>query len=64
LKQGNLKDSEVGFGFQPTWFAPTGLPFIPIDHLLTSRNVCVLERKIGPAIGSDHLPVFARIGVQ
>lgn len=63
LKDSNLKDSEIGFGFQPTWFAPTGLPFIPIDHLLASKNLCIVERQTGPAIGSDHLPVYVRLGL-
>ncbi len=63
LRKANLKDSEVGFGFQPTWCAVGGLPFIPIDHLLTSKNIVIVERQTGPVIGSDHLPVFVRLGL-
>lgn len=42
-----------------TW--PTVLPAlfrIPIDHLLVSAKISVMKRDIGPALGSDHLPVL------
>ncbi len=54
-----LRDSRDGFGLQPTW--PTSLPKflqIPIDHALVGEKVRVLDREIGPSIGSDHLPVL------
>lgn len=60
--QSGLKDSERGFGPQATWptfalrpFLPA-LPLIPIDHCLTSESVVTLKRRVGPYIGSDHLP--------
>jgi endonuclease/exonuclease/phosphatase (EEP) superfamily protein YafD len=66
-----LRDSEQGFGPQPTWPARKGRlvanvsipPFVPIDHVLVSNSIAVLERKVGPAINSDHLPVYARLAV-
>jgi endonuclease/exonuclease/phosphatase (EEP) superfamily protein YafD len=56
-----LKDSRVGFGWQPTW--PTGSMSlrIPIDHVLVEPDLVVLERQVGPDIGSDHLPVRVRL---
>ena len=44
-------------GLQPTW--PSLLPVIPIDHVLTSEAWEVVESGVGPAMGSDHRPVFA-----
>ena len=58
LKESDLKDSAMGFGFQPTW--PTNLPVfqIPIDHCLISTGISVINRRTGPKIGSDHYPVI------
>lgn len=69
LQSSALRDSERGYGPQPSWPARNGRvfpnipipPLIPIDHILTSKDLFVLERKAGPAIGSDHLPVFVRM---
>ena len=60
LKQGNLKDSERGFGVQCTWPAYV-LPVIAIDHVLISDDLRCVERTVGPRIGSDHLPVYVKI---
>lgn len=59
LKEGNLTDSEQGFGPQPSW--PCPLPFIPIDHVLTSSDLRCAEREVCDDVGSDHRPVFARL---
>jgi endonuclease/exonuclease/phosphatase (EEP) superfamily protein YafD len=69
--QNGLVDSERNFCLQPSWPARTGRvldnvpipPLIPIDHVLVSPDVCVLERRAGPAIESDHLPVFTRLAL-
>lgn len=53
-----LVDSSRGFGYQPTW--PVDRPWlrVPIDHCLASPGWRVTRRRVGPAIGSDHLPVI------
>lgn len=64
-----LIDSEQGFGPQPSWPARHGRvakhlpipPFVPIDHILVSKEFSVTSRQAGPPIGSDHLPVFVRL---
>jgi endonuclease/exonuclease/phosphatase (EEP) superfamily protein YafD len=58
LQNSGLRESRIGFGLQPTW--PTTNPFlyIPIDHILVSKEICVQARKTGPRVGSDHLPVL------
>lgn len=64
LEKSKLKDSRLGFGIQPTW--PVGLSFfsIPLDHVLLSNDLHVLERTTGEDIGSDHLPVNITIGTS
>lgn len=56
-----LRDSRRGFGAQASW--PTGFFAlrIPIDHVLTTPGVAVLERRIGPDLGSDHHPVVVTL---
>jgi endonuclease/exonuclease/phosphatase (EEP) superfamily protein YafD len=64
LKAQRLRDSAEGFGIQGTW--PTRLPFfmrIPLDHILISPEIQILERRVLQDIGSDHLPIFVRFGI-
>lgn len=52
-----LCDSRAGFGIQASFPADMAVMRIPIDHLLASCAVGVRARRIGPQVGSDHLPV-------
>lgn len=61
LAASGLRDSALGRGVQPSWNAHRPVPRIPIDHVLVSPEIRVLDRRIGPAVGSDHLPVEARL---
>jgi endonuclease/exonuclease/phosphatase (EEP) superfamily protein YafD len=59
LDVSNLRDSRRGFGVEPSWPSlPLALLRIPIDHCLVSEEISVLERWIGPAVGSDHRGVL------
>ena len=58
-----LRDSQRGFGVQPSWPADIPLLRVPIDHVLVSPGIAVLNRRLGPDIGSDHLPVIADLQV-
>ncbi|MBP7860063.1 endonuclease/exonuclease/phosphatase family protein [bacterium] len=69
LNNTNLKDTQDGFITIPTWPARKGkiikdiaIPaFVAIDNIFVSKDFEVLERKVGPALGSDHMPVFAKL---
>lgn len=63
IRKMNLIDSRQGFGLQTTW--PAMMPFlaITIDHCLVSPNMMVIDRKIGPDVGSDHYPLYIEIGL-
>ena len=46
----------------PSWPAwPLALPQLALDHILVSGELAVAAAGTGPAVGSDHLPVWAQI---
>lgn len=53
-----LCDSRAGFGYQGSYPADSAITRIPIDHVLRSCDIGVRARRIGPDVGSDHLPVI------
>lgn len=48
--------------WQPTWtaYVPHWMG-IPIDHVLAATDCRVVDRRVGPDIGSDHRPVVATV---
>lgn len=53
-----VRDGQEGFGLGGSWPSPFGRWFgIPIDQTLVSSGVRVVNRIVGPNLGSDHLPV-------
>jgi endonuclease/exonuclease/phosphatase (EEP) superfamily protein YafD len=61
-----LRDSRKGFGIQPSWptykrMAPLR---IPIDHCLVSDEIIVIDRRVGPDVGSDHFPVVVEFEIH
>lgn len=58
-----LCDSRAGFGAHTTFPADSTILRIPIDHVLVSCAIGVRDRRIGPAVGSDHLPVIVDLVV-
>ena len=63
MEQNGLRDSALGYGVHPTWFSrwlPLG---IPIDQILHSDGITVLDRRVGPDVGSDHFAVTADIAL-
>lgn len=54
----DLSNSALGFGLDLSYPAD-GNPLVrvPIDHLLFSDGLAVVDRRLGPAMGSDHFPL-------
>jgi endonuclease/exonuclease/phosphatase (EEP) superfamily protein YafD len=64
IRESGLRDSRAGFGVQATW--PSFFPLLgtPIDHVLISPDLAVIDRSVGPDIGSDHFPVVAAVAFR
>lgn len=59
LDLGELHNSQVGFGLQPTFSSRSNLLLrVPIDHLVHSGDLEVTDRQLGPYLGSDHFPIL------
>lgn len=58
----DLLNSQLGFGVQPSW--PAGYPLfgIPIDHLVHSGELTIVDRHLGESLGSDHFALFVTLG--
>lgn len=55
-----MKDSQDGHGLQLSWPTQKRFPhfcILSIDHCFVRGNIEVLDRRIGPFIGSDHYPL-------
>lgn len=59
VTKGDLENSQRGFGLQPSFPTTSNtLLRVPIDHLLHSPALKVRDRRLGPALGSDHYPLI------
>jgi endonuclease/exonuclease/phosphatase (EEP) superfamily protein YafD len=64
LELGELRNSQVGFGLQPTFSSHSNLLFrVPIDHLAHSEALEVTDRQLGPPLGSDHFPLLVDLQI-
>jgi len=64
LESSGLRDSSRGRCLQPTWPTYNPLLWIPIDHCLHSDRLEVLDRRIGPHVGSDHYPLIVDLALK
>ncbi|MEZ0260090.1 MAG: endonuclease/exonuclease/phosphatase family protein [Alphaproteobacteria bacterium] len=62
----DLTNSRNGKGLMPTWHTafPGALFRIPIDHVLVSKKLAAVTHRLGPEIGSDHLPSIVEIAFK
>ena len=59
VSEGGLRNSQIGFGLQPTFPATSVVLLrVPIDHLLHSEELRVRDRRLGAALGSDHFSLI------
>lgn len=63
-KNTTLTDSRIGFGIQNSWNAKNILFSIAIDHCFITNDFNVINRKIGPYIGSDHYPISVTLNFK
>ncbi len=64
LDGGGLNNSQRGYGLELTF--PSGsspLVQVPIDHVLHAGGFAVTDRRLGPSLGSDHLPVVVDLAL-
>ena len=55
LKDAKLQDTRVYRGYFATWPCGLGIFGIPIDHILVSSGIRVIDRECGfPTVDSDH----------
>jgi endonuclease/exonuclease/phosphatase (EEP) superfamily protein YafD len=61
LREGGLQDTSAGRGIFASW--PSALPFlrIPLDHCLVSPGFAVCDKRVGPRVGGDHLPIVVTL---
>jgi len=64
IQKTHLRDSQLGFGLQPSFPSFNAFIRIPIDHCFVSKNIVVKDRHIAPDLGSDHLPVVFRLALK
>ncbi len=62
LKNGNLQDTRLGYGIQPSWHYPDNMDLFlmrfPVDHILINSDVATMSRHVGEACGLAHRPII------
>jgi endonuclease/exonuclease/phosphatase (EEP) superfamily protein YafD len=64
IANADLHNSQSGYGLELTF--PSGsspLVQVPIDHVLYSDGFRVVDRRLGPALGSDHYSVVVDLAL-
>ncbi|MEE2939862.1 MAG: endonuclease/exonuclease/phosphatase family protein [Planctomycetota bacterium] len=62
LARTSLRPASLGAGLRGSW--PAALRFtggILIDHVLVDERLAVLDHRVGPPVGSDHLGVVVEV---
>lgn len=64
LADGRLRNTSEGRGLFASW--PDWMPLarIPLDHCLVTEPIRVVDKRLGPEVGSDHLPVIVWIRIN
>lgn len=62
VEKSRLKNARQGFGVAATW-PPTKVLGVPIDHIFYSKSMHSYDFRVLSPIGSDHLPISAKIGI-
>jgi endonuclease/exonuclease/phosphatase (EEP) superfamily protein YafD len=52
---------KFGLTFTPQLFGINWAVSLPLDHCLSSQDLIIYDRKVGPFVGSDHFPLLVSI---
>lgn len=58
LNNSGLRNTRQGFGIMPTYEPKNFFKAIPVDHCLVSEDIQVVNMRLGPSLGSDHVPII------
>ncbi len=61
LQTSGMRDAANGSRWQPTWLPGFWPLALRIDHVFVSPGLCAESTQVGPAVGSDHRPLVARL---
>jgi len=61
---GRYLDPRRGRGLYPSFHAKNILVRCAIDQLYVTEEVAMVSFRLGPKVGSDHLPVIARVRID
>lgn len=61
IEKTSLKEARKGYGLVPTWNANKPIFWIPIDHILTTDDIEILDFHRGAYTAADHYPVVASL---
>jgi len=64
LDASSLNDCAVGQGLLPTWPSQFWPARIRIDHCFASQHWQIRDMKLGPSMGSDHLPTIVQLELK
>ena len=63
IRESGLKNTSRGRGLFRSWPAWLWIVRIPIDQCLVSPSITVIDKSIGPKVGSDHMPVVVDLQI-
>lgn len=61
-ERAGLRNARAGHGAAPTW-PPLPAVGLPLDHIMGTAPLQLAGFRVHRSIGSDHLPISARIGL-
>ena len=63
LRDSGLKNTSQRRGLFGSWPAWLPLARIPLDHGLVSQTIWIIDKWMGPPVGSDHLPLVLELQI-
>lgn len=63
VAEGDLRDTGPYRGLLATWLSRVPFVGLLIDQVLVSPSIGILANRLGPDVGSDHLPVIVDLAV-